>query len=88
MAIDTFYIEWDGKKRAIFTIMDEFSRYEIAMEIKDESAEMEIALVLFESTWSRTFGFPAILRLDASGPHQGERYAEWASWDLSGSFWI
>ena len=37
----------------------------IDMEIEDESAEMEIAL--FTSTWSRTFGFPAILRLDASG---------------------
>ena len=59
VAVDTFYIEWDGKKCASFTIMDGFSRYEIDTEIKDESAEMEIAL--FESTWSLTFGFPAIL---------------------------
>lgn len=73
VAIDTFYIEWDGKKRAVFTIMDELSRYEVNMEIKEEIAEMEIAL--FEPTSAKTFWFPAILRLDASGPHQGEKFA-------------
>ena len=77
VAIDTFYLEWDGKQRAVFTIMDEFNRYEIDMEIKEETADMEIAL--FESTWSRSFGFPKVLRLDASGPHQGAQFAEWAS---------
>ena len=77
VAIDTFYVEWDGKQRAVFTIMDEFSRYEVDMEIKEETADMEIAL--FESTWSRSFGFPKVLRLDASGPHQGQQVADWAS---------
>ena len=77
VAIDTFYVEWDGKQRAVFTIMDEFSRYEVDMEIKEETADMEIAL--FESTWSRSFGFPKVLRLDASGPHQGQQFADWAS---------
>lgn len=38
---------------------------------------MEIALM--ESTWMRVFGFPKCLRTDASGPHQGEDFAEWAS---------
>ena len=57
--------------------MDEFSRYEVDMEIKEETADMEIAL--FESTWSRSFGFPKVLRLDASGPHQGQQFADWAS---------
>ncbi|CAL1128360.1 unnamed protein product [Cladocopium goreaui] len=77
VAIDTFYVEWDGKQRAVFTIMDEFSRYEVDMEIKEETADMEIAL--FESTWSRSFGFPKVLRLDASGPHQGQQFADWTS---------
>eukprot|EP00435_Cladocopium_sp_Y103_P017933 s4786_g4.t1 len=51
--------------------------YKVDMEIKEETAEMEIAL--FESTWAKSFGFPVVLRLDASGPHQGEKFAEWAS---------
>jgi hypothetical protein len=79
VAIDTFYVKWDGKQLAVFTIMEELSRcrYEIDMEIKEESADMEIAL--FESAWSRSFGFPKVLRLDAFGPHQGVRFADWAS---------
>ena len=57
--------------------MEKFSRYEVDMEIKEETAEMKIAL--FEPTWAKTFGLPAIVRLDPSGPHQGEKFAEWAS---------
>ena len=77
MAIDTFYIEWDKEKRAVFTMLDEFSGYEIDCEIKDENAEMEIGL--FQPTWAKNYGYPKVLRLDASGPHQSETYAEWAS---------
>ena len=50
-------------------MMDEFSRYEVGCEIKDEVAAMEIALM--ESTWMKNFGYPKRLRTDASGPHQG-----------------
>ena len=57
LSIDTFYIQWENKKQAVFTMMDEFSRYEIDAQITDETAEMEIALM--ESTWMRCFGFPA-----------------------------
>lgn len=77
IAIDTFYVEIDGEKHAVFTVMDEFSRYELDHEITEETADMEIALL--ESTWMRTFGFPQYLRMDASGPHQGQTYADWAS---------
>ena len=77
VAIDTFYVEWDKEKKAVFTILDEFSRYEVDCEIKDETAEMELAL--FDSTWAKSFGYPKIIRMDASGPHQGELFAEWAS---------
>ena len=69
VAIDTFYVEWDGKQRSVFSILDEFSRYELDMEIVEETADMEIAL--FESGWAQNFGYPSVLRLDASGPHQG-----------------
>lgn len=48
VAIDTFYIKWDKERRAVFTILDEFNRYEIDCEIKDKIAEMEI--VFFEPT--------------------------------------
>ena len=77
VAIDTFYLEWDKEKKAVFSILDEFSRYEVDCEIKEETAEMEIGL--FESVWSKSFGYPKVLRLDASGPHQGDTFAEWAS---------
>ena len=77
VAIDTFYAEWDKEKKVVFTILDEFSRYEVDCEIKDETAEMEIALL--DSTWAKSFGYPKIIRMDASGPHQGEFFAEWAS---------
>ena len=77
LSIDTFYIQWENKKQAVFTMMDEFSRYEIDVQITDETAEMEIALM--ESTWMRCFGFPARLRMDASGPHQGQVFADWCS---------
>ena len=36
-------------------------------------------LALFDSTWAKSFGYPKIIRMDASGPHQGELFAEWAS---------
>ena len=77
VALDTFYLEWDKEKKAVLSILDEFSRYEVDCEIKEETAEMEIGL--FESVWSKSFGYPKVLRLDASGPHQGESYADWAS---------
>ena len=77
LSIDTFYIQWGDKKLAVFTMMDEFSRYEIDVEITEETAEMEIALM--ESTWMRCFGFPMRLRMDASGPHQGQVFADWCS---------
>ena len=77
VALDTFYLEWDKEKKAVLSILDEFSRYEVDCEIKEETAEMEIGL--FESVWSKSFGYPKVLRLDASGPHQGEAYADWAS---------
>ena len=77
LAIDTFYIQWNNKKEAILTMLDEFSRYEIDVHITEENAEMEIALM--ESTWMRCFGFPAVLRMDASGPHQGQVFADWCS---------
>ena len=77
LSIDTFYLLWGNKKLAVFTMMDEFSRYEIDVQITDETAEMEIALM--ESTWMRCFGFPAVLRMDASGPHQGQVFADWCS---------
>ena len=77
VAIDTFYLEWDKEKKAVFSILDEFSRYGVDCEIKEETAEMEIGL--FESVWSKSFGYPKVLRLDASGPHQGDTFAEWAS---------
>ena len=76
VALDTFYLEWDKEKRAVLAILDEFSCYEVDCEIKVETAEMEIGL--FESVWAKPFGYPKVLRMDASGPHQGE-YAEWAS---------
>ena len=77
LAIDTFYFQWNNKKEAILTMLDEFSRYEIDVHITEETAEMEIALM--ESTWMRCFGFPAVLRMDASGPHQGQVFADWCS---------
>lgn len=77
VAIDTFYIEWDGEKKAVLTILDEYSRYEMDHPIVEETAEMEIALL--ESSWMRSFGFPTHLRLDASGPHQSSTFADWAS---------
>ena len=67
-------VDLENKKQAVFTMMDEFSRYEIDVQITDETAEMEIAL---ESTWMRCFGFPTRLRMDASGPHQGQVFADW-----------
>ena len=77
VAIDTFYIEWDGEKKGVLTVLDEFSRYEMDHAIMDETAEVEIALL--ESSWMRSYGFPTHLRLDASGPHQSSTFADWAS---------
>ena len=46
VAIDTFYVEWDGEKKGVLTILDEYSRYEMDHAIVDETAEVEIALLL------------------------------------------
>ena len=40
LAIDTFYIQWNNKKEAILTMLDEFSRYEIDVHITEETAEI------------------------------------------------
>jgi len=77
VAIDTFYIEWDTERRVVFTILDEFKRYEIDCEIKAETAEMEIGF--FESTWSKNFGYAKVLKLDTSSPYQSETYIKWVS---------
>lgn len=77
VAIDGFYTQWKEEKKAVLTVLDEFSRYEMDMLISEENAEMEIALL--NSSWMMRFGFPKVLRRDASGPHQGAQFAEWAS---------
>eukprot|EP00435_Cladocopium_sp_Y103_P040345 s1946_g11.t1 len=76
-ALDTYYLEWDKEKKALLAILDEFSRYEVDCEIKEETAEMEIGL--FESVWAKSFGYPKVLRMDASGIYRGDTYADWAS---------
>ena len=77
LSVDTFHLMWKGEKKKVLCMLDEFSRYEVDCEIKEEVAAMEIALM--ESTWMRAYGFPKRLRTDASGPHQGEEFAEWTS---------
>ncbi len=51
LSVDTFHLQWKGEKKKVLCMMDEFSRYEVGCEIKDETAAMEIALM--ESTWMR-----------------------------------
>ena len=77
LSVDTFHLQWKGEKKKVLCMMDEFSRYEVDCEIKEETAAMEIALM--ESTWMRNFGYPKRFRTDASGPHQGEEFADWTS---------
>lgn len=77
LSVDTFHLQWKGEKKKILRMMDEFSRYELDCHIEEETAAMEIALM--ESTWMRSFGYPKRFRTDASGPHQGEEFAEWTS---------
>lgn len=77
LSVDTFHLQWKGEKKKVLCMMDEFSRYELDCLIEEETAAMEIALM--ESTWMRSFGYPKRFRTDASGPHQGEEFAEWTS---------
>ena len=78
VSTDVFEMEFSGKKRYVLSIVDEFSRYEVDGEIeKTATAEQEISLL--ETLWMRSFGFPPLLRLDASGPHQSSIFADWAS---------
>ena len=70
LALDTFYLEWDKQKRAVLAILDEFSRYEVDCEIKDETAEMEI-------------GRLACLSQSGRNPSGIRRCFEWMLWTLS-----
>ena len=72
---DTFFLIWKGKKKKIFSIMCENSRYEVDAVIKRELAKNEIKI--FEKQWLSWAGAMHTLRVDSSGAHMGDEFAEW-----------
>ena len=77
VAIDTFYVEWDKEKKAVFTIL--MSSAGTRSTVKSKMRQPKWSLHCLTPPWAKSFGYPKIIRMDASGPHQGELFAEWAS---------
>ncbi len=59
----------------MFSIMDESSRYEVGAVINQEVARNEIKI--FEKQWISWAGSMQTLRVDSSGAHMSEEFAEW-----------
>ena len=73
--MDVFYVRWNGKKRRVLTIMDEFSRFALDAAVKDEKAETECRAL--ERYWIRWAGAPKVLRVDSSGGHMSQFMKDW-----------
>ena len=57
---DIYIVKWQGKKRRIQAIMDEFTRFEAEARIKRETVQCEIKG--FEKLWLGWAGSPIVLR--------------------------
>ena len=75
LLVDTFYVRWNGAKKAVLAMMDAFSRFEQMAHIKDDLPETEIELL--ETHWLRWAGAPSTLKTDASGAHMSESFLSW-----------
>ena len=73
--VDTFHVVWRGKRRLIYSIMDECSRYEVGVVLRNEKAKAEIKAL--EKYWIQVFGTPKKLRFDLSGDHQSQKFQEY-----------
>ena len=76
-AIDTdiYIVKWQGKKRRIQAIMDEFTRFEAEARVKRETVQCEIKG--FEKLWLGCASTPIVLRCDMSGTHMSDEFALW-----------
>ena len=72
---DIYIVNWQGKKRRIQAIMDEFTRFEAEARIKRETVQCEIKG--FEKLWLGWAGTPIVLRCDMSGAHMSDEFASW-----------
>ena len=72
---DIYIVKWQGKKRRIQAIMDEFTRFEAEARIKREIVQCEIKG--FEKLWLGWAGTPMVLRCDMCGAHMSGEFASW-----------
>ena len=70
---DIYNVKWQGKKRRIQAIMDEFTRFEAEARIKRETVQWKIKG--FEKLWLGWAGTLIVLRCDMSGAHMSDDFA-------------
>ena len=70
---------WSGTKRRKQSSPSWTSSAGTRSTVKSKMRQPKWSLHCLTPHGAKSFGYPKIIRMDASGPHQGELFAEWAS---------
>ena len=72
--IDTRVLKFRGKKRRVFSILDEYTRYCWDARVRNDKASSEIKIL---EGWIAIFGAPRAIRCDQSGGHMSFAFRNW-----------
>ena len=73
--VDTMHLRYNGKKKKVFVMQDEYTRFEMDAVIRRETWKKESKLL--EKHWVSIFGPPKVLRADMSGAHMSDQFKAW-----------